>query len=500
LRHERLTYAVMYRITQGSTQGLSDVETFIEMMNQQDRSPTSPARGLFLPRSEVIVTRAPGRLDVMGGIADYSGSLVLQLPTQEATFAAIQRDPSPTLRIVSLAADDGKRTPVFETPLARLECHGRPVDYETARRDFGSDPKTRWAAYAAGAFLVLMRERAVRFSGGARILIGSTLPEGKGLGSSAAIEVAVMHAIAAAFNLTLPPRDLAILCQTVENLVVGAPCGVMDQMTSVCGEAHRLLALLCQPAELLPAVPIPDDVAFWGLDSGVQHAVRGASYTSVRVAAFMGYRIIADRARLAVTPEDSGVHVRIDDPRWHGYLANISPDEFTKAYEPELPTWMEGGMFLAQYDGTTDPVTRAEGGERYPVRAATAHPIHEHARVREFAELLPRCSGEQRLHRLGELMYQSHASYTACGLGSDATDRIVELVKAVGTGHGLYGAKITGGGSGGTVAVLGRPDALEAVEAVADRYAEHTGHRPHIFSGSSPGAAAFGHLRLAKQA
>ena len=81
-------------------------------------------------------------------------------------------------------------------------------------------------------------------------------------------------------------------------------------------------------------------------------------------------------------------------------------------------------------------------------------------------------------------MYQSHASYSACGLGSAATDAIVAAVRILGPAHGLYGAKITGGGSGGTVAVLGRPDALAHVRAIAQ--AHGTGL---VFAGSSDGAA-----------
>ena len=61
---------------------------------------------------------------------------------------------------------------------------------------------------------------------------------------------------------------------------------------------------------------------------------------------------------------------------------------------------------------------------------------------------------------------------------------------------GVFGAKITGGGSGGTVAILGRKGAESAVHKVADQYASKTGHRPYLFSGSSPGAAASGCLKL----
>ena len=93
-------------------------------------------------------------------------------------------------------------------------------------------------------------------------------------------------------------------------------------------------------------------------------------------------------------------------------------------------------------------------------------------------------------------MYQSHESYSTCGLGSPGTDEIVRLVREAGEDSGLFGAKITGGGSGGTVAVLGRKDAAAAVQAVAEKYATSTGHQPMIMSGSSVGAKTFGSLLL----
>lgn len=75
---------------------------------------------------DIYVSRAPGRLDVMGGIADYSGSLVLQLPLRQACHVALQRQASapgegePMLRIVSLGARDGQRACRFEMPMRLL--------------------------------------------------------------------------------------------------------------------------------------------------------------------------------------------------------------------------------------------------------------------------------------------------------------------------------------------------------------------------------------------
>ena len=106
--------------------------------------------------------------------------------------------------------------------------------------------------------------------------------------------------------------------------------------------------------------------------------------------------------------------------------------------------------------------------------------------------MLLESSGQQQRIQLGELMYASHASYGACGLGSRGTDLLVDLVKAEGPTAGLYGARITGGGSGGTVAVIGRRDASPAIARVVDAYERATGYRPYLFAGSSPGVTAFG--------
>src|SRR5215813_8553159 len=487
----------MYQIVHGSTHDLPDAAAFIETLNKLEQSPSPETHKLFDPKAELVVARAPGRLDVMGGIADYSGSMVLELPIMEATFVALQRHPDRRLAIVSLA-EGVEQTLSFEMSLSDFENEDKPVDYDTARDRFQRNPSQHWAAYVAGVFLTLMRERGVRFNDGARILIASRAPQGKGVSSSAALEVAVMQAVAAAFDISINARETAILCQIVENRVAGAPCGVMDQMTASCGETNRLLALRCQPAELLEMTAIPDEIAFWGLDSGVRHAVTGSDYASVRVGAFMGYRMIAELAGLKVNVDKPAEHAQIDDRRWGGYLANITPSEFEQNYAANLPERIEGAEFLSRYKGTTDSVTRVATERSYAVRVPTAHPIYEHHRVRLFAELLQGEVSEERIALAGELMYQSHASYSACGLGSAATDRIVELVREAGSGQGLYGAKITGGGSGGTVAILSRRDAEKSVRKIADRYAQETSYQPYIFSGSSPGSAGFGYLKLTR--
>src|SRR5262245_22242351 len=157
---------------------------------------------------------------------------------------------------------------------------------------------------------------------------------------------------------------------------------------------------------------------------------------------------------------------------------------------------MSGDEFLACYGHTADTVTSVQRGRRYRVRAPAAHPVYERRRAETFRALL-RESGEQARRQLGELMYESHASYGRCGLGSVGTDRLVALVRAAGPAAGVYGARITGGGSGGTVAVLGSRGAAGAIAGVAEAYERQMGYRPYVFAGSSPGLVAFGSHSIA---
>src|SRR5215207_9089185 len=275
----------------------------------------------------------------------------------------------------------------------------------------------------------------------------------------------------------------------------------MDQMTSAVGRRDRLLRLHCQPATVEGHVEIPPGFRFYGIDSGIRHAVTGSDYATVRTAAFMGYRIIADIVGLAVAPDGAGVHVH--DPMWRGYLTNINSLEFESRFVHQLPERMSGADFLARYGGTTDPVTTVQTERTYPVRQATIHPVREHWRVTSFARLLealgradpydvsdtgPRAyAGE-----MGHLMYQSHDSYGACGLGSEGTDRLVAMVREAGVERGLFGAKITGGGSGGTVAVFGTVDAEPAVREIAMAYERETGRVAEVFARSGRGAEEVG--------
>lgn len=418
---------------------------------------------------------APGRLDVMGGIGDYSGSLVLQMPISQQTKIQLTLRDDYQCHLQSKISSGEELTAQVDY---RDYLNNLEVDYSFARKKFKENASTHWISYVLGCALVLQKEKGIDFRG-ADFKLTSNVPLGKGVSSSASVEVATMKALALAFDVPLPGTLLPILAQRVENLIVGAPCGLMDQLASYFGEPKKLLPILCQPDKIEKPIPFPDDISFIGIDSGVRHSVSGASYGDVRCAAFMGYSIIANLLEIA-TDELRAAKSKIDFSAlpFQGFLSNISVKRFEESFLHNLPVSISGKDFYERHEVSIDQVTMIDEQKYYRVRQCTSHPVYENERVFQFRDYLVALWESSKtferttlLKKMGELMYQSHESYSLCGLGSDRTDEIVDLAR---NAPGVYGAKITGGGNGGTVVLLvdeeGKKSAYHIYQQFCEKY------------------------------
>jgi galactokinase len=447
------------------------------------------ADGFFSTLSPIFISRAPGRLDLMGGNDDYTGGLVFESTIREATHAAAQLTEGRSVILknknVSEAGGQG------ELSVSLDDLH----DEESIRQIASRSPGLNWTAYVLGNIHYLIKNYPDRIQKGLRLYMESSVPFNRGVSSSAAIEVAVMKASAAAYGIELSGIRLAVACQWVENVLAGSACGIMDQIAVVTGRQGFIMPLVCQPCNPEPLIQLPEKLNIWGIDSGVSHQVSGIEYEAARAAAFMGYKMICDHEDIAVIPDEHSPIPRFTDARWNGYLANLPPSLFYDKYQYLLPEHTSRQQFLEQHQVHPDPFTPLKDEVVYNVLANTRYAVEENHRVQLFAEISRGASAiptARAFGLMGELMYQSHYAYTDCGLGAIATDILVNLCRKKGVANGIYGAKITGGGAGGTVAILANADAGDAIRQIFLEYAEAQPVSPFLFEGSSDGADSYG--------
>ncbi|MFD7961624.1 galactokinase [Streptomyces zaomyceticus] len=282
-----------------------------------------------------------------------------------------------------------------------------------------------WAAYPAGVVWAL-REAGHPVTG-ADIHLASTVPTGAGLSSSAALEVVTALALNDLFGLGLSRPVLARLAQRAENAFVGVPCGVMDQMASACAEEGHALHLDTRD---LSYRQVPFDLAREGLrllvvDTRVKHALGDGAYAERRAGCEAGARALGARA-----------------------LRDVSA-----AHLPES---------LARLGDET-------------ILRYVRHVVTDNARVERTIALLD--AGDTRA--VGPVLTEGHASLRDdLRVSCAELDLVVEAANAA----GALGARMTGGGFGGSAVVLVDTDrADEVAAAVGKAFAEAGYAAPGIF-------------------
>jgi galactokinase len=290
-----------------------------------------------------------------------------------------------------------------------------------------------WAAYPAGVAWAL---RAAGYPvGGADVAIDADLPIGAGLSSSAALECSVALALAGLYRLPVTRQELAALARRAENDFAGAPTGIMDQVAALRCRAGHALLLDCRSGTgtAVPLDPAAAGLALLVIDTRARHALNDGRYAARR-------RSCADAASML------GVRSLRD---------------------------LTGDAGAARVAGLTDPCLRRRAG----------HVIAEHRRVLAAARLLR--AGDQA--GIGGLLTASHRSlrdeFEVSWLQADAA------VEAA-TGAGALGARMTGGGFGGSVIALvpaGRRGQVR--RAVTERFARCGWPAPHYLDAVPSGAA-----------
>jgi len=345
-----------------------------------------------------VLIAAPGRVNLIGEHTDYNEGYVLPMAVDHYIFvaAAPRKDRKVSLRALNLGEGD-----------------------EFSLEEIGRGERA-WGNYGRGVAWEM--EKAGHRLQGMEAVIWGDLPMKSGLGSSAALEVAIAYSFQLLSNLEIEPLQLALLCQRAENGFVGVQCGLMDQMTSALGEKDRALLIDCRSLDR-QLIPVPPEVDIVVADTGVRRGLLDSQYNLRRQECQEGARLL-------------------DVPS----LRSVSLEELARR-KSDLPS---------------------------TIYRRVRHVVSENQRTLEAAEAL-----REDLEAFDRLMCESHHSLRHdFEVSCPELDILVETARKV---SGVYGSRLTGAGFGGcTVSLVAREAAPKFQAWVAKEYERATGKKPAI--------------------
>ncbi|MFP5501584.1 MAG: galactokinase [Candidatus Sericytochromatia bacterium] len=361
-----------------------------------------------------FVVRAPGRVNLIGEHTDYNDGFVFPVAIdREMLIAATPKPDRKDLEVElhSLEYDERDRF-----SLAKLE----------------KSPDHPWSDYCRG-MLSIWQACAFKVRAFTAVLSGD-VPQGAGLSSSAAYEVAVGTLMNEMMATGVAPKQLALLAQKAENRFIGVQCGIMDQFISALGRKDAALLIDCRS---LAFRPVPLRLAEAGVSivithSGVRRGLVDSEYNARRAECAEAVAILAKKLK-----------------------------------RPEIK---------ALRDVTLAELKKQEKALPATVARRARHVVSENERVLEGVEAL----SAGKLEKFGKLMNASHASLRDdYEVSCPELDVLVEMTQ----GHsGVFGARMTGAGFGGCTVALMATDAVESFKAdVVPAYEAQTGKKAEVY-------------------
>ncbi|WP_099074861.1 galactokinase [Proteus alimentorum] len=358
--------------------------------------------------------QAPGRVNLIGEHTDYNDGFVLPCAINYQMVVAAAKREDNTIRVIA-------------------------VDYQNEVDEFSLDntieflPNKMWANYVRGVIHFLQKDN-YSFHG-MDIAISGNIPQGAGLSSSAALEVAIGQTLKTLYQLPISQKEIALNGQKAENQFVGCNCGIMDQLISACGEENHALLIDCRSLET-SAVTMPENRVVMIINTNKKRGL-----------------------------VDSEYNTRRQQCEEAAHILNVT----------------------ALRDATLDDLLAKKALMSDVVYRRARHVITENSRTLDAAEALRH--GD--LTTLSQLMMQSHHSMRDdFEITVKEVDSLVEIVKSVIGDRG--GVRMTGGGFGGCVVALMTPDLVDkVVDSVKAQYEAKTGLKETIYVCSASQGAGY---------
>jgi len=356
-----------------------------------------------------VVAYAPGRVNLIGDHTDYNDGFVLPAAVNFGTHVLASRRHDDAVNVMAIDIDN------------------QPVSFNLSQIAF--DDKNTWSNYVRGTIIELIKfvqtSQSNATISGADLLISGNVPQGAGLSSSAAFEIALLKALSDLFDISLSGVDAALLGQKAENNFVGCQCGIMDQLISALGKKSHAMLLDCRDLSYQFA-KIPDGMALMIVNSNVKRELVSSEYNTRRAQC----EAVAKHFNRVALRDVSLVELNEEKH-------NLAQELYKRAH----------------------------------------HVISESERTLAALTAL----NSNNMAQLSHLMAQSHRSLKDdFEVTTPELDYLVELLNSVVKEEG--GVRMTGGGFGGcVVAILPKALQAQAEQVVQDNYFNKTGIEASIF-------------------
>ena len=440
--------------------------------------------GLFSPNRPILIARAPGRLDVLGGVADTIHATVVQYPLEEGIIVAAQQrtDRRVLIRNLNLNKD---HVLTVEYRIDDLVDAIQKGDWTIVRSPSASPEKSWCSRILAALAMTLSRITEKNDIRGINIALQSSLPYGAGLGASAAQLIALLLLLKEVYSL---PGDLAELADTghmIMRNILQEENGRAEFITILAGERDHLTIVQGQPLKIKATFALPRKLEFWAIDTGVRKTAEGHQLKDVLASLWIGY------ASLRKSPVDgeSGMPGM-------GEFDKITREDWQRRLKKQVPYRCSGGEALQQHPELDNETAWIDPEKRYLPRNMIEFAIEEEMRVKAFIQLFGEGETEleeSRLVEAGALLLDSHLHFSkVCAMVSPEAEWLVSALTAMGPAAGIYGARAMPWGASSSVVVLAQKGCMDALHNLVSRYTSYSGKTPHISNMSSSGAQALG--------
>ncbi|MFH1905575.1 MAG: galactokinase [bacterium] len=356
---------------------------------------------------DLLTVSAPGRINLIGEHTDYNGGFVLPIAIDRNIYIAGTKRNDRIIRVYSINYD-------------------QDVQFDIDSIQFNKEKM--WVNYMGGVLNSLLEIKAD--INGADIVFGGDIPEGAGLSSSAALEVATAYFFKTLFDLEISSIEMIKLCQRAENKFVGVNCGIMDQFVSMLGKKDHALFLDCRDLSYKNILLKLEGFNVVVCNTNVKRELASSEYNKRRATC---ERAVSSLKRFLPQIET---------------LRDVSIEEFEK------------------YKDSLDEIAQKR----------CKHVLYENRRVLNAVNAL----GKNDILEFGRLMNESHESLKSdYEVSCFELDIMVDIARSI---NGVIGARMTGGGFGGCTVNIVKKDVIDKfVRVVSKEYQKRTGIKSQIY-------------------